>query len=165
MTSKFSYSTTFKLDKGYFTECFEQSVNVEHTWQTYFKAIFFSVFGGLLVIFTPINPYVAWFLFGIGIVEALSVYYQKPWWITRQMLGKASNSEVTLTIDEMGINSHSFYIDDTFLWQDIVTIASTDKGWIFQHSKGKNYISSSFLNDDVQEFLQQKAADSTKPST
>ena len=164
MTSEFSYSTTFTLDKSYFKECFEQSVNVDHTWQAYFKAIFFSTFGGLLVIFTPINPYVAWFLFGIGIVEALSVYYQKPWWVTRQMLGKASNSEVTLTIDENGINSHSFYIDDMFSWQDIVDISSTDKGWIFQHNKGKNYISSSFLNDDAETFLQQKALESAKKS-
>jgi hypothetical protein len=159
MSLEFTYSTTFILDKSYFTECFEQSVNVDHTWQAYFKAIFFSAFGGLLVIFTPINPYVAWFLFGIGIIEALSVYYQKPWWVTRQMLGKASKSEVTLTIDDKGINSHSFYIDDTYCWQDIVTMSSTDKGWIFQHSKGKNYISSSFLNDDVQHFLEQKELD------
>ena len=38
-------------------------------------------------------------LFAIGIVEALGVYYRKPWWVARQMLGKASKSEVTLTID------------------------------------------------------------------
>lgn len=165
MTSEFSYSTTFTLDKSYFTECFEQSVVVQSFWQAYFKAIFFSVFGGLLVLFTPINPYVAWFLFAIGIVEALGVYYRKPWWVARQMLGKASKSEVTLTIDGKGINSHSFYIDDTFLWQDIETMSATNKGWLFQHKNGKNYISSSFLNEDTQQFLQQKTLDTTSTST
>jgi hypothetical protein len=165
MTSEFTYSTTFILDKNYFTECFEQSVDVDHTWQAYFKAIFFSVFGGLLVLFTPINPYVAWFLFGIGIIEALSVYYQKPWWVTRQMLGKASKSEVTLTVDTKGINSHSFYVDDSYEWQDISKITATDKGWIIQHAKGKNYISARFLNAQASQYIQDKAQEINKTAT
>ena len=165
MATEFSYTTTFILDKNYFLECFEQSVEVDKTWQAYFKAIFFSVFGGLLVIFTPINPYVAWCLFGSGIVEALRVYYQKPWWVTRQMLGKASKSEVSLTIDNKGINSHSFYVDDQYDWSDITDMKPTSKGWIIQHTNGRNYISSSFLNDDALQYIKQKAVENNKITT
>lgn len=156
MTSEFSYSTTFILNKSYFTECFEQSAKIESFVQAYFKALFFSIFGGLLVIFTPLNPYVAWFLFALGIVEALSVRYKKGWWVARQMLGKSSKSEVTLLLNEEGIKSHSFYIDEILLWQDITMLSQTDKGWIFHHAKGKTYISSSFLNDDAFQFLTEK---------
>lgn len=162
MATEFSYTTTFILDKNYFLECFEQSVEVDLTWQAYFKAIFFSAFGGLLVVFTPINPYVAWFLFGIGIIEALSVYYQKPWWVTRQMLGKASNSEVTLTVDSKGINCHSFYVDDQYNWGDITSMTATELGWIIKHANGKNYISSSFLNDEAKQYIQQHAVENNK---
>ncbi|MEW6989257.1 YcxB family protein [Colwelliaceae bacterium 6441] len=156
MTTAYSYTTTFILDKSYFTECFEQSSKVESFGQAYFKAIFFSVFGALLVLFTPINAYVAWFLFALGIVEALGVYYKKPWWVTRQMLGKSSKSEVTLLISEEGVRSHSFYIDEMIHWQDVSLLEQTDKGWVFVHSKGKSYISSSFLNEECLEFLKHK---------
>jgi len=157
MSSDFSYSSQFILDKKYYTECFEQSAKVESFSQAYFKALFFSIFGAVLVLFTPINAYVAWFLFTLGIVEALSVYYKKPWWVTRQMLSKASKSEVTLTIDENAISSQSFYIDDVISWQDINQLIQTDKGWVIVHSQGKNYISASFLNQGAAEYLQQKA--------
>lgn len=159
MTSEFSYSTTFILSKSYFTECFEQSAKVETFFQAYFKALFFSIFGGLLVIFTPLNPYVAWFLFALGIVEALSVRYKRAWWVTRQMLGKASKGEVTLLLNEEGIKSHSFYIDEMLPWKDITMLSHTDKGWIFHHAKGKTYISSSFLNNDAVKFLTDKEVD------
>lgn len=156
MSSEFSYATTFILDKAYFTECHEQSVKVDDFWQAYFKAIFFTVFGALLVLFTPINGYVAWFLFALGIVEALGVYYQKPWWVARQMLSRASKSEVTLTINDEGINSHSFYVDQTILWSDITAIEKTHLGWLFIHDKGKNYISASFLSDEAITFIEEK---------
>jgi len=156
MTQLFSYSTRFILDKNYFIECFEQSKSIDYSWQAYFKAIFFSTFGALLVLFTPINTYAAWFLFTLGIIDALGVYYQKPWWVTRQMLSRASGSEVTLTLNEQSIISHSFYIDETILWADISLLDKTAKGWIVQHAKGKNYISSSFLDDAANEFLMQK---------
>lgn len=157
MSSDFSYSTTFILDKPYFTECFEQSVKLDYSWQAYFKAIFFTLFGAILVLFTPINAYVAWFLFGLGIVEALSVYYQKPWWVTRQMLSRAAKSEVTLTINDEGIDSRSFYNEQTIYWQDISIIKNTTKGWLIIHAKGKNYISFAFLNDEANKYLQQKS--------
>ena len=154
MKPDFAYSTTFTLDKTYFAECYQESVTINHSWQSYAKAIFFTLFGAFLVLLTEINAYVAWFLFALGIVEALSVYYQKPWWVARQMLSKASKSEVTLTINEQGIKSHSFYIDETILWSDISAVEKTTQGWVVQHAKGKNYLSSAFLSDKVTAFFE-----------
>lgn len=156
MTQEFNYSTSFVLDKKYYRECFEQSVSEVHSWRSYAKAIFFVVFGALLVIFTPISSYVAWFVFGLGIVEALSVYYQKPWWVTRQMLSKAANGKVTLTIDEKSISSHSHYVDDVILWGDVKTLEQTPQGWLVYHNKGKNYLSQGFLNEEVEQFFNAK---------
>jgi len=157
MSDNFSYSVKFTLDKPYYTECFEQSVVVDNSYRAYAKAIFFTVFGGALVLFTEINPYAAWFVFALGIVEALSVYYQKPWWVLRQMLSKAAKSEVQLTIDDKGIFSHSFYIDDAIAWHDIKQLSQTDLGWLIQHTKGKNYLSQRFLTEQVNEFLHEKS--------
>lgn len=157
MNQPFFFSTTFTLDKAYYSECFEQSVTIEHSLKTYAKAIFFIVFGGALVLFTDINAYAAWFIFVLGVLEIASVYYQKPWWVTRQMLSKASNSKVKLTIDDSGINTDSFYLKTRLNWQDISALTCTDKGWLIQHNKGRSYISSQFLNADVQAFLTNKA--------
>jgi len=157
MSENFSYSTKFVLDKAYYTECFEQSVTIDNSWRAYAKAIFFSAFGGVLVIFTEVNPYAAWFVFTLGIVEALSVYYQKPWWVTRQMFSKAAKSEVELTINEQGVSSHSFYIDDAILWSDVAQLSKTELGWLIQHNKGKNYLSDRFLSQAATDFLQAKS--------
>jgi len=153
MNQPFSFSTTFILDKPYFTECFEQSVNVEHSMKAYSKAIFFVLFGAILVLFTEINAYAAWFIFSLGIVEALSVYYQRPWWVTRQMLSRAAKSEVKLTIDDLAISTDSFYLQSQLNWQDISALKTTQKGWLIVHAKGKNYISNQFLSDEAKSFL------------
>jgi hypothetical protein len=165
MTQPFSYSTTFTLDKAYFTECFEQSMNVEHSFKTYAKAIFFALFGAILVLFTEINAYAAWFIFSLGIVEALSVYYQKPWWVTRQMLSRASKSDVKLTIDDLAISTDSFYLKSQLQWQDISALTTTNKGWLIVHAKGKNYISNLFLTEQAMSFLSMKAKSITSENS
>ncbi|GLX77811.1 hypothetical protein tinsulaeT_11510 [Thalassotalea insulae] len=157
MTPAFHYSTRYLLNKAYFSECYEQSVTQDYSWRAYAKALFFCLFGGVLVIFTPLNPYVAWFIFVLGLVEALSVYYQKPWWLVRQMLGKTANNEITLTIDDKGIQSRSFYGQQQLLWQDINGLIQTELGWIITHQAGKNYISASVLSAEAIDYLQQQA--------
>lgn len=147
-----NFSHKYTLDKPYFIECYEQSVTVDNSWRAYAKAIFFCLFGGLLVAFTEINQYAAWFIFTLGILEALSVYYQKPWWVTRQMLSRASKSEVTLTVDEKGIASQSYYHQLMLTWPEIKLMA-TDKGWLLHHKQGKNYIAKHGMNDELITYL------------
>jgi hypothetical protein len=40
--------------------------------------------------------------------DACSVYFRKPWWLARQMISEAANTELTLTVDENGVSSKSF---------------------------------------------------------
>jgi len=162
MNPAFSYSTTFILDRNYYSECFEQSVVIEHALRRYAKALFFMLFGAVLVLFTEVNHYAAWFVFALGILEAVSIRYQQPWWVTRQMLSRASRSEVKLTIDESGMNTESFYQTSNYIWSDFSAITRTDKGWLLVHAQGKNYISSQFLSNDAQNYLSSKMQDKQK---
>jgi hypothetical protein len=156
MTDPFSYSTTFVLDKAHFNECFSNCVVVKHPLVTYYKAIAFLLVGILLVKFSEINAYIAYFVIGLGFIEAISNYYKQPWWVTRQMLSRTANSEVSLTLDETGIHSRTANLDTVILWQDISEVNSTDNGLLLVHTKGKNYISNSCLTQQAKTFLSAK---------
>lgn len=149
MTSPFSYSHTFLLDKAHFNECYSQSVVIEKSLKAYLKAIILSVFGILLVLFSDVDPYAAWFVFALGVLEAISIYYQQPWWVMRQLLGKSSKGEVTLIIDEKGVATNSFYVKTMMLWENISKIDKTSLGWVIHHEKSKSYISDSCLSEEA----------------
>jgi len=119
MTQSSSYTASFTLDKAHYSECYSQSSTLSHDKKTYFKANVLTVFGLIILLATPVNPYAAWFVIALGLLETVSVYYHKPWWVIRQMLSKASNSEVKLTIDEQGIPDGA----STFIRQRNITAA------------------------------------------
>jgi hypothetical protein len=156
MTNSFSYSTTFVLDKAHFNECFSNSVVIDHSWLAFRKAIIFLLIGIVLVLFINLNAYVGYFLLGLGCVEALSLKYQQPWWVTRQMLSRVAGSEVTLILDETGIHTHSFYLDTHILWQDIKEVNQTKDGFLVVHIKGHSYVSDTCLSEDAKAFLSSK---------
>ena len=156
MNESVSYVSQFTLDKAHFNECHSQSVGSDYSVKAYLKAIILTLFGMVLVLFTEINAYAAWFVFALGILEALSVYYQKPWWVMRQMLGKSAKGEVKLTINEQGISTESYYVNLDILWENITELKSTDKGWLITHTTGKNYISNACISSDAQQFLSTK---------
>jgi len=163
MTQSSSYTASFTLDKAHYTECYTQSSTLEHNKKTYFKANILTVFGLIILFATPVNPYAAWFVIALGILETVSVYYHKPWWVMRQMLSKASHSEVKLTIDEQGILTESFHINSRILWPDVTSVAETDLGFVIHFSLGKtvtgkaiaskSYISKSCLSDQAIAFI------------
>ncbi|MBA6264150.1 MAG: YcxB family protein [Colwellia sp.] len=156
MSQPFSYSTTYELDKAHFQECFSESVVIVTPINAYKKSIALTIAGMLLVLFTQMNPYAAWFVFALGILEAVSTYYQKPWWVMRQMLSKAAKGNVDLTIDEQGIVSKSFYASLTLLWSDVLFIKKTQLGWLIKHAKGRSYISNKNLSAAAIVFLTEK---------
>ena len=164
MTEQTSFQAKFILNKAHFTECYTQTSTVEHNRKTYFKANILTVFGLFILLFTPVNPYTAWFVIGLGLVESLSVYYHQPWWVFRQMLSKASNSEVTLTIDEKGILTESFHVNARLLWADVTDVKETELGFVifFQvgKSQSKHYLSKSILSSDAQAFIKTQVAPS-----
>ncbi len=156
MPQPFSYKTTYQLDKAHFQECYSESAIILTSFHAYKKSIVLIIAGMLLVLFTQMNPYAAWFVFAIGILEAVSTYYQKPWWVMRQMLSKAAKGNVDLTIDEEGIVSKSYYATLTLLWSEVLLIETTELGWLIKHAKGRSYISNNNLSEDAILFLTEK---------
>jgi len=166
ITENSPFSAHFTLDKAHYTECYTQSSTLTHDRKTYFKANILTVFGLIILLFTPVNPYAAWFVIALGILETVSVYYHRPWWVLRQMMSKASGSEVKLTIDEQGILTESFHINTRILWTEVTAVTETDFGFVICFSLGKtamgrdiaskSYISKSCLSQAAIAFIQQK---------
>jgi hypothetical protein len=156
MLQPFSYSTTYQLDKEHFQECYSESAIIPTSFHAYKKSVVLTIAGMLLVLFTQMNPYAAWFVFAMGILEAVSTYYQKPWWVMRQMLSKAAKGDVKLTIDDNGIISKSFYATLSLLWSEVVSLKTTDLGWLVTHVQGRSYISNKNLSVETIAFLTEK---------
>ncbi|MEZ9198288.1 YcxB family protein [Shewanella sp. 10N.286.54.B9] len=157
MNSEYSYTTQYTLDKSHFSECFDESVIIDTSIRAYRKAIIFTLIGVLLLL-TGINAYASWFLIALGVLEALNIRYKKPWWLLRQMMSKAANNEVTLTIDTKGISNDSFYVKGTILWQDIVSIKETEQGFLLNQSKTVSYLSKRSLDDEAIAFVVSKSS-------
>ncbi len=139
MTTPFSCPTMFTSDKAHSAECSSELMTCEHAISAYFKAIFLSLFGILLVLFTEINLYAAWFLFSLSILKAISVYYQEPYGLARQMLSKVAKSDTRLIVNDLNISIEYLYLTNTILWGDISTLTATSKAWLNSHILGKNY--------------------------
>jgi len=88
MTTSFSCPIKFTSDKAHSAECSSELVTCEHAISAYCKAIFVSLFGILLVLFTDINLYAAWVFFSLSILKGISVYYQEPYWLARKLLSE-----------------------------------------------------------------------------
>ena len=156
MNSEYSYTTQYTLDKSHFSECFDESVTTDTSIRAYRKAIIFTLIGVLLLL-TGINAYASWFLIALGVLEALNIRYKKPWWLLRQMMSKAANNEVTLTIDTKGISNDSFYVKGTILWQDIVAIKETEQGFLLNQAKSVSYLSKRSLYEEAIAFVASKS--------
>jgi len=155
MTTSFTYTTNFTLDKAHFNECYQESSTLTRDIKTFFKSGVLILFG-MILLFTEVNAYAAWFIVALGVLEALSLYYHQPWWVMRQMMSRASNSGVTVTIDEQGVLNESFYHKGRILWSDLTEIKSTQSGFVFLFKGGKSYLSKSILSVDAQSFIKDK---------
>lgn len=153
MNSKFSYTTAFMLDKAHFSECFDQSVVVDHSIRAYYKALILLVLGLILLFVVGTNNYAAFFVVALSALEALSTYYRKTWWLWRQMLSRASNSKITLIIDDRGVTTQSFHVNNLLAWQSVTAIKKTELGILIHHQKGVNYISDSCLAAEAIDFV------------
>jgi len=156
MTKPFSYSTTYVLDKSHFSETFDESKTAIDPQKAYLKSIILALVGLIFLLFTEISPYIAWFVVGLSALEALSVRFEKPWWLARQMMSKAANSELTLTIGDNGVSSKSFYVENTISWQDITKVEKTSRGWLLYHTAGRSYLSNRCLSEEAQQFIGEK---------
>jgi hypothetical protein len=157
MTTPFSFSTTYILDKSHFSETFDESVTVDKSNTVYFKTLVLAVLGLGILLFTDVNPYAAWFIVALGAIEALSIRFRKAWWLARQLMSKAANADVTLTIDENSVSSKSFYVESKISWTEITKVSQTVQGWLLYHEAGKNYLSNRCLSEAAKEFINAQA--------
>jgi hypothetical protein len=158
MAAPFSYTTTYVLDKSHFSETFDESATIKTGIRAYTNAFGLAIAGLVVLLFTPFTGYLAWFLVGLAVVEGLSVRFKKPWWLARQMLSRAANNKVALTIDEQGIHSKSAYVDSRLNWDNISQIQPTRRGWLFYQGKTRFYLSERCLSDEAIQFIRSKAA-------
>lgn len=158
----FSYSTTYLLDKSHFSETFDESVTPSDPKTAYLKAIGLIAFGLTILIFSRISAYAGWFVIVIGIVEALSVVYKKPWWLARQMISRAANENLSLTIDDEGISVESEFVNSQLLWTDISHFESTKRGWLLHHNMGKSYISLRCLSQEANAYIHARKNDNSE---
>ena len=100
MTTPFSCPTKFTSDKAHSAECSSELMTCEHAILAYCKAVFLSLFGILLVLFTDIALYAAWFFFSLSILKTISIYYQEPYWLARQRLSKVAKSNTRLIVND-----------------------------------------------------------------
>ena len=154
--STFSYQTSFVLNKDYFNECYEQSTTENNTKKNNNKAIILTL-AGLTLLLLSANAYIGWFLIALGILEIFSNRYHQAWWVTRQMLSRASRSTVTITLNEHKIATQSPYLESHIPWAEISKITITDKGYLFHSAKGRSYLSKKYLSTSAQQFIAQKA--------
>ena len=155
MTTPFHYSKHFILDKAYYGECFDASVTQAPKLADYYKAIGFLLMG-LALLMTGVNAYASWFIVGLGVLEALSVKYKRPWYLWRQMMSKAAGNEACLTLDEEGITTESLYVNQQLLWDSIDELKETDSGYLLRSGNRQHYLSKRHLNNESQDFLRKK---------
>ncbi len=148
MNKAIEQSTTYKLDKAHFQECFEQSASPV-TRKDYLRAAILGGLGVALFFVEAEHYYIPFFIFCLGVLELLSVKYRKTWWVWRQLMGKTGNSLVNLTIDQEGIASTSDHVKLAIDWESVTAITETEKGFLIKHDGGVNYLSKSHLSNSM----------------
>lgn len=152
-----SFTTTYTLDKPYFYECFDESLPYSAQAKPKYIFLVLLVSLGLTAIYALEQHYLGNFLIMAAVLECVAFYYRRPWWVTRQMLSRASGLEATLTIDDEGFKSVNPHKSYQLAWQDIDEVIYTSRGIILKSRRGMQYISNSVLNDEVIEFIKKRA--------
>ena len=159
MSKDFDFTTEYILDKPFFEECYDQTSRPTKFPQAYFKALFFLVFGVIVIKFELLpSSYVGWFFIILCVIEVLSVYFKRTWWVWRQTYSTGSNSKVALQVNSRGVNYNSLANSRSIAWCDIDQLQQSDLGFIFHIGKQRQYISKSCLNDEATAFIVDKHA-------
>ena len=151
------FTSTYTLDKPYFYECFDESLLYSSQAKPKYALLLLLVCLGLTAIYALDKYYLGNFLILMAVLECVAFYYRRPWWVTRQMLSRASGSEATLTIDESGFKSENPHKSYQLAWQDIDEVIFTSRGIILKSRRGMQYISNSVLSDEIIEYIKKRA--------
>ena len=150
-----TFSTQFTLTRDYLAECFDESLpHGKNAKPNYlFPACLFAAGSGLLYL-TDQPQFAGWTLVALAVLELFHIRYSRAWWLARQMWGASANSEVTLTIDETGIQTHSPFSQTEVLWPDIKRVIKTELGYIMvDKASAQQYLSKSLMPDGLIEEL------------
>jgi len=154
------FETHFILNRDHYSECFDQSMLLKGPQKPRFIFIIFCILAGLFFLFlTEVQGLLAWFFFGLAILEFLSFKYRRSWWLTRQMISRNAGNKITLIFDESGIENKSVYINNKLPWDAINSYQETEKGFMLNTKKGgQQYLSKSCLDQNIQAYLLEKLA-------
>jgi len=155
-----NFETHFTLNREHYAECFDQSMLVKGPQKPRFLFIVVcACVGVFFLFFTTVKGLLAWFFFGLAILEYFSFKYRRPWWLARQMISKNAGNKITLIFDENGIENKSVYINNQLSWHSITAFHESDTGYLLTLSQGgQQYLSKSCLDKATQAFINQKLA-------
>jgi hypothetical protein len=154
MSKDFNFTTEYTLDKTFLAECYDQTSHPAKFPKAYLKGILFLLFGVVLVKFELLpNGYVGWFFIVLSIVESLSIYFKRTWWLWRQRFSMSSGSKVILQVDSGGVSYESGKNNRSITWSEIDQLKQSDLGFILHMGKQRQYVSKSCLNDEAIAFI------------
>ncbi|GEA61223.1 YcxB family protein [Vibrio comitans] len=157
MSKDFDFTTEYTLDKTFFAECYDQTSRPPNVFKDYLKALFFLVFGVVLLEFELLpSGYVGWFFVVLSFIEALSVYFKRAWWLWRQTLGTSSGSKVTLQVNSKGMSYKSGKNTRDIAWGEIDQLEQSDLGLVLHLGKQRQYVSKSCLNNEAIAYIVEK---------
>jgi hypothetical protein len=145
------YNTQFTLSRDYLAECFDQSLPYgKNAKPNFLFSALLLAFGVGTLVFTEQPKFVGIILIALAVLELIHIRFRRAWWLTRQMWGKSSDSEVKLTIGEDGIRTQNPYTQTTLLWADVERLIETDLGLIFvAKNGGQQYLSKSLFSVEL----------------
>jgi len=152
------FNTHFTLNREHYAECFDQSMLVKAPQKPRYLFMAVAVLTGLLFLFfSEVRPLLAWFFFGLAILEFFSFKYRRAWWLTRQMISKNAGNQVTLIFDEDGIENKSVYMNSQLAWQAIERVFENEQGYLLNlHQGSQQYLSKSCLNEAINSYIRQQ---------
>jgi hypothetical protein len=160
------FTTQFTLSREYLAECYDQSLpHGKNPKPNYMFPAILALAGGGIVAFTDQPAVTGLMLIGLAILELVHIRFRRSWWLARQMLGRSSGSEVTLTIDDSGIETVNPYTKTALLWSDVTQVIETELGLILvAKNGGQQYLSKSLFSAPlIAEILAVSDANVSKP--
>ncbi|TRX53174.1 YcxB family protein [Thalassomonas sp. M1454] len=156
-----NYTTSFTLDRAHYKECFEQSNALQPKSNSRFIKPVVMVLFGLFFYATKIDgisAHLGAFFFILAFVEVLNTIYARGWWVTRQMLSKAAGNDVTISLNETGLDINSDFVKQSIQWTEITSATPTEKGLVLKVNNASHYLSKSCFSEDAWQFINSKVS-------
>jgi len=142
------FSAQFTLSRDYLAESFDQSLPYGKSAKFIFLFPFLLFAAGVGLLNFTEQPQVAGIiLIALAVLELLHIRFRRAWWLVRQTWGRSNDSEVTLTIDEGGVQTQNAHTQTALQWADIDRVIETELGLILvTKAGGQQYLSKSLFS-------------------